>query len=72
MPARNVLKLSQVVSRGLRAHAERGDWTGGQPAYGFRRAVRQPDGSFQILPSHRWKAKGEAVVLDPMRSRPKF
>ncbi len=59
------LKLSQVVTRGLRAHAERGLWVGGQPAYGLRRAVRQPDGSVRVLPIGRWKAKGEAVVLAP-------
>ncbi len=59
------LKLSQVVTRGLRAHAERGLWVGGQPAYGLRRAVRQPDGSLRLLPRGRWKAKGEAVVLVP-------
>ncbi len=59
------LKLSQVVTRGLRAHAERGLWVGGQPAYGLRRAVRQPDGSVRLLPRGRWKAKGEAVVLVP-------
>jgi DNA invertase Pin-like site-specific DNA recombinase len=59
------LKLSQVVTRGLRAHAERGLWVGGQPAYGLRRAVRQPDGSVLPLPSGRWKARGETVVLMP-------
>src|SRR5215472_11780852 len=64
------LKLSQVVTRGLRAHAERGHWVGGQPPYGLRRAVRQADGSLRILPIGRWKAKGEAVVLavDPFEA----
>src|SRR5262249_26952198 len=57
------VKLSQVVTRGLRAHAERGLWVGGQPAYGMRRAIRQPDGSVRVLPTGRWKAKGEAGVL---------
>src|SRR5229473_789640 len=42
-------KLSQVVQRGLRAHAERGSWTGGRPPYGYRRAVREPDGALRIL-----------------------
>ena len=59
------VKLSQVVRRGLRAHAERGDWVGGQPAYGLRRAVRQPDGSALPLKPGRWKARGETVVLVP-------
>jgi hypothetical protein len=59
------LKLSQVVTRGLRAHAERGLWTGGQPAYGFRRASRLPDGGLQVLGPGRWKARGEVVVLVP-------
>ena len=59
------LKLSQVVTRGLRAHAERGLWVGGQPAYGLRRGVRQPAGSVLVLPSGRWKARSEAVVLVP-------
>ena len=60
-------KLSQVVSRGLRAHAARGDWTGGPPPYGFRRATRQSDGSWCVLEPGRWKAKGEHVslVVDP-------
>ena len=64
------VKLSQVVTRGLRAHAERGLWVGGQPAYGLRRAVRQPDGSVRVLPTGRWKAKGEVVVLasDPFEA----
>jgi DNA invertase Pin-like site-specific DNA recombinase len=56
-------KLSQVVSRGLRAHAERGDWTGGPPPYGYRRAVREADMSLHILEPGRWKAKGERVSL---------
>src|SRR5262245_42950150 len=59
------LKLSQVVTRGLRAHAGRGLWVGGQPAYGLRRTVRQAGGSVQVLPIGRWKAKSEAVVLAP-------
>ena len=64
------LKLSQVVTRGLRAHAERGLWVGGQPAFGLRRGVRQPDGSVLVLPPSRWKAKSEAVVLvtDPFEA----
>ena len=63
-------KLSQVVSRGLRAHAERGDWTGGRPPYGYRRAARQVDGSTRVLEPGRWKAKGERVslVLDPFEA----
>jgi len=56
-------KLSQVVSRGLRAHAERGDWTGGPPPYGYRRAARQAAGTVCILEPGRWKAKGERVTL---------
>jgi DNA invertase Pin-like site-specific DNA recombinase len=59
------LKLSQVVTRGMRAHAERGLWVGGQPAYGLRRAVRQPDGSVRVLSPGRWKARSEVVVLVP-------
>ena len=55
------LKLSQVVTRGLRAHAERGQWVGGRPPYGLRRALRQPDGALIVL--DRWRAKGETVVL---------
>ena len=64
------VKLSQVVTRGLRAHAQRGLWVGGQPVYGLRRAVRQPDGSVRVLPAGRWKAKGEVVVLaqDPFEA----
>ena len=58
------LKLSQVVSRGLRAHAALGDWTGGRPPSGFRRVVRASDGTTQPLPPGRWKAKGETVVLE--------
>ena len=56
-------KLSQVVSRGLRAHAERGDWTGGPPPYGYRRAAHQAAGTVCILEPGRWKAKGECVTL---------
>lgn len=56
-------KLSQVVSRGLRAHAALGHWTGGTPPYGYRRGVRQADGSVGLLPLGRWKAKGETVSL---------
>ena len=29
------LKLSQMVTRGLRAHAELGQWMGGRPPYGI-------------------------------------
>jgi DNA invertase Pin-like site-specific DNA recombinase len=60
-------KLSQVVSRGLRTHAERGDWTGGPPPYGYRRAVHEPHTEPRILEPGRWKAKGErvALVADP-------
>ena len=63
-------KLSQVVKRGLHARAERGDWTGGPPPYGYRRAVKQSKGSFQILEPGRWKAKGEQVslVIDPVEA----
>jgi site-specific DNA recombinase len=57
-------KLSQVVSRGLRSHAALGHWTGGQPPYGYRRAVQTPTGP-QLLAAGRWKAKGETVVLIP-------
>ena len=62
------LKLSQVVTRGLRAHAERGQWVGGRPPYGLRRALRQPDGALIVL--DRWRAKGETVVLvaDPIEA----
>ena len=56
------LKLSQVVTRGLRAHAGLGQWVGGRLPYGYRRAVRQRDGTLLIL--DRWKAKGETLVLD--------
>jgi DNA invertase Pin-like site-specific DNA recombinase len=64
------LKLSQLVQRGLRAHAERGDWTGGRPPYGFRRAIRLADGGVQPLSQGRWKAKGEHVVIvaDPVEA----
>jgi DNA invertase Pin-like site-specific DNA recombinase len=58
-------KLSQVVQRGLRAHAERGTWTGGRPPYGYRRAVRQPDGTSRVLEQGRWKARSEQVTLVP-------
>jgi len=58
-------KLSQVVSRGLRAHAEHGDWTGGPPPYGYRRAAYQTDGALRLLEPGRWKAKGERVSLVP-------
>ncbi len=63
-------KLSQVVSRGLRAHAERGDWTGGPPPYGYRRAAAQADGTVCVLEPGRWKAKGERVslVVDPVEA----
>ena len=63
-------KLSQVVSRGLRAHAERGDWTGGPPPYGYRRAAAQADGTVCVLEPGRWKAKGERVslVVDPFEA----
>src|SRR5262249_2380339 len=50
--------------RGLRAHAALGHWTGGRPPYGFRRVVRQPDGSTVPMPVGRWKAKGETIVLE--------
>ena len=56
-------KLSQVVSRGLRAHAALGHWTGGAPPFGYRRGVRQADGSVRLLTPGRWKAKGETVSL---------
>jgi DNA invertase Pin-like site-specific DNA recombinase len=64
------LKLSQVVRRGMRAHAQRGDWTGGRPPYGFRRALRLPDGTVQLLAPGRWKAKGEQItlVVDPIEA----
>lgn len=57
------LKLSQTVSRGLRAHAELGHWTGGRPPYGYRRGMRESDGAVRILGPGRWQAKGETVVL---------
>jgi DNA invertase Pin-like site-specific DNA recombinase len=57
------VKLSQVVIRGQRAHAELGQWVGGRPPYGFRRALRQPDGTLTVV--ERWKARGETVVLMP-------
>src|SRR5262249_60878023 len=56
-------KLSQVVSRGLRAHAACGHWVGGRPPYGYRRAIRQPDGSARLVAPGRWKAHREAVFL---------
>src|SRR5436309_15518754 len=56
-------KLSQVVSRGLRTHAERGQWVGGRPPYGYRRAIRQPDGTVRLAETGRWKAHGESIVL---------
>jgi DNA invertase Pin-like site-specific DNA recombinase len=56
-------KLSQVVTRGLRAHAERGHWTGGPAPYGYCRAVRRPDGSVHAVAPGRWKARGEIVCL---------
>lgn len=59
------LKLSQVVTRGLRSRAAMGQWTGGRPPYGYRRGVRTPDGTVQILATGRWKAKGELVTLVP-------
>jgi DNA invertase Pin-like site-specific DNA recombinase len=64
------MKLSPLVQRGMRAHAERGDWTGGRPPYGFRRALRLADGTVQLLGPGRWKAKGERVVLvvDPVEA----
>src|SRR5439155_9920593 len=46
-------KLSQVVQRGLRAHAERGDFTGGPPPYGYRRAVRDSAGVMHVLSAGR-------------------
>jgi site-specific DNA recombinase len=57
------LKLSQVVARGLRAHAERGHWTGGPAPYGYRRAVVYPDGSVHVVGPGRWKARGETIRL---------
>jgi Recombinase len=57
------LKLSQVVQRGRRAHAERGHWTGGRPPYGYRRAVTGPDGRKRVLADGEWKARGQRVVL---------
>ena len=65
------LKLSQVVQRGLRAHAQLGHWTGGPPPYGYRRAVRQADGAILLLERGRWKAKGETILLvpDPVEAR---
>ena len=65
------LKLSQVVQRGLRAHAQLGHWTGGPPPYGYRRAVRQADGTIHLLERGRWKAKGETILLvpDPVEAR---
>lgn len=56
-------KLSQLVRRGLGAHAALGHWTGGRPPYGYRRAVRGPDGGSVLLDRGRWKARGERVVL---------
>lgn len=58
-------KLSQVVARGLRAHAALGHWTGGWPPYGYRRAIRHADGTLEPIPDRRWKAKGEIVTLVP-------
>jgi len=56
-------KLSQVTTRGLRAHAALGHWTGGRPPYGYARAVKKPDGAVERVPDGRWKARGETVVL---------
>jgi DNA invertase Pin-like site-specific DNA recombinase len=56
-------KLSQVVQRGLRKYAALGHWTGGRPPYGYRRAVRERDGTLRVLEPGRWKARGEHVVL---------
>jgi DNA invertase Pin-like site-specific DNA recombinase len=56
-------KLSQVVRRGLRAHAALGHWVGGRPPYGYRRAICQKDGTIRLLEAGHWRAKGENVVL---------
>src|SRR5712692_5546680 len=56
-------KLSQVVRRGLRAHAALGHWVGGRPPYGYRRAVCQADRTIRLLDAGNWKAKGDSVVL---------
>jgi DNA invertase Pin-like site-specific DNA recombinase len=56
-------KLSQVVQRGLRAHAARGQWAGGRPPYGYRRAIKSPDGIVRQLAIGEWKAKGQTVTL---------
>jgi hypothetical protein len=56
-------KLSQVVQRGLRAHAARGQWSGGRPPYGYRRAIRSPDGAVRQLAVGEWKAKGQTATL---------
>jgi DNA invertase Pin-like site-specific DNA recombinase len=56
-------KLSQLVRRGHRAHAARGDWSGGRPPYGYRRAIASADGTTTPVVAGRWKARGERVVL---------
>ncbi len=56
-------KLSQLVQRGHRAHAARGEWSGGRAPYGYRRALVQADGSLLPLASGRWKAHGETIRL---------
>jgi hypothetical protein len=59
-------KLSQLVRRGQRAQAALGHWIGGRSPYGYRRALRRPDGTVTILnPGRRWKARGEAIALVP-------
>ncbi len=63
-------KLSQLVQRGHRAHAARGEWSGGRAPYGYRRALLQADGSLLPLASGRWKAHGETIrlVIDPVEA----
>jgi site-specific DNA recombinase len=62
------VKLSQVVRRGMRAHAERGGWTGGRPPFGYRRALVKADGTTELLTRRKAKGEKSTLVVEPVEA----